>query len=292
MFRLNRQLVQASNNQVRLNSSSSGSQSKRGPLASAAVVAAMAAFGATSFAMTSSDVLHAPNYNFAHKGPLTAYDHASIRRGFQVYQQICASCHSLHRVSYRTLLNVAFSEDEMKVLLENANDVEDGPNDKGQNFMRPAKLSDYMPSPFKNEEEGRMANDGAYPPDLSLISKARGGGADYLFALLTGYRDAPEGVNLRKGLHYNPYFPGGAIAMAQQLFDGSVDYEDGTPATTSQMAHDVSVFLTWAAEPEHDDRKLMGLKWCLAFATMTVTVMWYKRFRWSTIKGRALSYKD
>ena len=114
--------------------------------------------------------------------------------------------------------------------------------------------------PYANDNAARAANNGALPPDLSLIVKARHGGPDYIFALLTGYREPPAGVEIRPGLHYNPYFPGAAIGMAQQLFDGMVDYEDGTPATASQMAKDVTTFLNWAAEPEHDERKLMGLK--------------------------------
>lgn len=207
-----------------------------------------------------------------------------------MYQQVCATCHSLERIAYRNLVGVAFTEDEVKAMMADAPDVEDGPNDQGEMFMRPAKLSDYLPSPYKNEEEARMANAGALPPDLSLMVKARHAGEDYLFSLLTGYRDAPEGIQLRKGLYYNPYFPGGAIGMAQQIYDDGVEYEDGTPATASQMAHDVTVFLAWASEPEHDDRKRMGFKWCVGLAMMFAVTGWYKRFRWSVLKGRKISY--
>jgi ubiquinol-cytochrome c reductase cytochrome c1 subunit len=258
----------------------------------AAGAVGIAALGSGSLVFASSDVLEAPHYHWSHKGRLSSYDHAAIRRGFQVYQQVCAACHSLERVAYRNLVGVAFSEEELKVMMEDAPDVEDGPNDQGEMFKRPAKLADYLPSPYKNDEEARLANAGALPPDLSLMVKARHGGEDYLFALLTGYREAPEGVSLRQGLYFNPYFPGGAIGMPQQIYDDGVEYEDGTPATASQMAHDVSVFLAWASEPEHDDRKKMGMKWCFALAMMFVVTGWYKRFRWSVIKQRKISYTD
>jgi len=222
---------------------------------------------------------------------MSSFDHAAIRRGFQVYQQVCSLCHSLERVAYRNLVGVAFSEEEVKAICADAPEVIDGPNDSGEMYERPAKLSDYLPSPYKNEEEARMANSGALPPDLSLIIKARHAGDDYLFALLTGYRDAPEGVHLRQGLYYNPYFPGGAIGMPKQLEDGGVEYEDGTPATASQMAHDVTVFLSWAAEPEHDDRKRMGIKWVSGLLIMIAFTGFYKRLRWSVMKNRKISYE-
>lgn len=182
----------------------------------AALTGAIALTGMTSgitIASCSDDVLHPPKYNWSHKGLMSSFDHAAIRRGFQVYQQVCAACHSLDRIAYRNLVGVCFSEEEVKAICADAPDVKDGPNDSGEMFDRPAKLSDYLPGPYRNNEEARMANAGALPPDLSLIIKARHGGEDYLFSLLTGYREAPEGVELRKGLYYNPYFPGGAIGM-------------------------------------------------------------------------------
>ncbi|CAG8464110.1 12256_t:CDS:2 [Acaulospora colombiana] len=146
-------------------------------------------------------------------------------------------------------------------------EYEDGPDEEGNYFKRPGKPSDYLPAPYPNEEAARASNAGALPPDLSLITKARHGGADYIFSLLTGYYDPPAGVEVREGLYYNPYFPGGAISMARALFDGLVEYEDGTPATTSQMAKDVTTFLSWAAEPEFDERKKMGVKAVICAAT-------------------------
>lgn len=242
-----------------------------------------------SVVVADDEVLHPPHYNWDHKGPFSSFDHASIRRGHQVYTQVCAACHSLELVAYRTLIDVAFTEQEVKNMTAEL-DVEDGPDENGEMFERPGKPSDLHPSPYRNEEEGRMANAGAYPPDLSLMVKARHGGEDYLFALLTGYRDPPEGIKLREGLYYNPYFPGGAIAMPKQLQDGGVDYEDGTPATESQLARDVTTFLAWAAEPEHDDRKRAGIKTITALVLAAAVTGWYKRVRWSVLKARKISY--
>mmetsp|Transcript_17021 Transcript_17021/g.31304 ORF Transcript_17021/g.31304 Transcript_17021/m.31304 type:complete len:285 (+) Transcript_17021:64-918(+) len=242
-----------------------------------------------SMALMDDEVLHAPAHDWSFNGPFSSFDHAAIRRGHQVYTQICAACHSLELVSYRTLIDVAFTEQEVKNMAAEV-DVEDGPDDTGEMFERPGKPSDFFPSPYRNEEEGRMANAGAYPPDLSLMVKARHSGADYVFSLLTGYRDAPEGVQLRDGLYYNPYFPGGAIGMPKQLEDGAVDYEDGTPSTVSQMASDVVTFLAWTSEPEHDDRKRTGVKWITALVVMAAITGYYKRFRFSVFKGQKVEY--
>mmetsp|Transcript_2652 Transcript_2652/g.3627 ORF Transcript_2652/g.3627 Transcript_2652/m.3627 type:complete len:295 (-) Transcript_2652:41-925(-) len=250
-----------------------------------------AVLGGAGLALMDDEVLHAPHHSWSFNGPFSAFDHAAIRRGHQVYTQICAACHSLELVSFRTLIGVAFSEQEVKNMTAEL-DFVDGPDDTGEMFDRPGKPSDYFPSPYKNEEEGRMANAGAYPPDLSLMVKARHGGADYIFSLLTGYRDPPEGVSLREGLYYNPYFPGGAIGMPKQLEDGAVEYEDGTPSTESQMAADVTTFLAWAAEPEHDERKRAGIKWISALILMAIVTGYYKRFRFAALKGRKIEYTN
>ncbi|ORX58897.1 cytochrome c1 [Hesseltinella vesiculosa] len=233
--------------------------------------------------------LHPPEHPWSHNGPLSTYDHAAIRRGFQVYQEVCSACHSLDRIAWRNLIGVSHTEDEVKALAEEHQYV-DGPDENGDMFERPGKPSDYMPRPYANDEAARAGNAGALPPDLSLMTKARHGGADYVFALLTGYMDPPGGVEVREGLNYNPYFPGGAIAMARVLFDGLVEYEDGTPATTSQMAKDVSTFLSWAAEPEHDERKKMGMKATVIITGLLAMSLWLKRFKFATIKTRKVVY--
>jgi len=210
-------------------------------------------------AQCSDDHVPSEDYGWSHHGALSSYDYASVRRGFQVYRQVCAPCHSLNKVAFRSLVGITHTEEQSKKLAETY-EVKDGPNDEGEMFDRPGKLSDKIPGPYQNEQQARAANNGALPPDLSLIVKARHGGIDYIVALLTGYIEPPAGKSMLPGLHYNPYFSGGAIAMAKQLVDGQVDYEDGTPATESQMAKDVAAFLAWVAEPEHDERKKSGFQ--------------------------------
>ncbi|KAK9764763.1 cytochrome c1 [Basidiobolus ranarum] len=246
-------------------------------------------FNSTIYSDAADEGLHPPSYPWVHNSPFSTFDHASIRRGYQVYQEVCAACHSLDLIAYRNLVGVSHSEDEVKAIAE-AIEVEDGPNDIGDMFTRPGKPSDYLPRPYPNEEAARAANAGAYPPDLSLIVKGRHGGGDYIFSLLTGYYDPPPGIEVKEGLYYNPYFPGGSIAMARALYDGIVEYEDGTPATTSQMAKDVVSFLSWASEPEHDERKKLGLKAVSLLTGLFVISIWLKRYKWSPLKNRKIIY--
>lgn len=167
--------------------------------------------------------------------------------------------------------------DEAKTLAEE-NEYDTEPNDEGEIEKRPGKLSDYVPSPYKNDEAARAANNGALPPDLSLMVKARHGGCNYIFSLLTGYpEEPPAGAVVQSGLNFNPYFPGTGIAMARVLYDGLVEYEDGTPATTSQMAKDVVEFLNWSAEPEMDERKRMGWKVMAIGGILFAISVWVKR---------------
>ncbi|KAG0240874.1 cytochrome c1 [Mortierella sp. GBA43] len=236
-----------------------------------------------------ADGLHAHKYPWEHKNNLTTFDHAAIRRGYQVYKEVCSVCHSLDRIAWRNLVGVSHTEAEVKTMAEE-HEYTDGPNDAGDMFQRPGKLSDYMPRPYANEEQARAGNAGALPPDLSLMIKARHGGADYVFSLLTGYMDPPAGIEIREGLNFNPYFPGGAIGMARVLYDGLVEYEDGTPATTSQMAKDVTVFLSWAAEPEMDERKKMGMKALTLLTILTGLSIYLKRHKWASLKTRKILY--
>nr|OQO26079.1 Cytochrome c1, heme protein, mitochondrial [Rachicladosporium sp. CCFEE 5018] len=248
-------------------------------------------FGRTAHAMTMQEEgLHATPYPWEHEKFLKTYDHAALRRGFQVYREVCASCHSLKRIPWRTLVGTMMTVDEAKALAEE-NEYDTEPNNEGEIEKRPGKLSDYIPSPYKNDEAARAANNGALPPDLSLMVKARHGGCNYIFSLLTGYpEEPPAGAVVQSGLNFNPYFPGTGIAMARVLYDGLVDYEDGTPATTSQMAKDVVEFLNWSAEPEMDDRKKMGWKVMAIGSVLFALSVWIKRYKWSVVKTRKLQY--
>lgn len=257
-------------------------------------IAAGAALAGTGLFLSSkqaqcSDAMHAPHYPWSHNGPMSAYDAASIRRGHLVYAQVCAACHGLQKIAFRNLVGVCYTEQEAKDLAAEKEYL-DGPDDTGEMFDRPGKLSDYIRSPYRNENEARYANNGGLPPDLSLICKARHGGADYVMALLTGYRDPPAGVAIAEGQHWNPYFPGGKIQMPPPIYDGGVEYEDGTEANASQMAKDVTTFLAWAAEPEQDERKKAGLKVITALSFAAVAAFWYKRFLWSPFKARKVSF--
>ncbi|XP_054023429.1 cytochrome c1, heme protein, mitochondrial [Dryobates pubescens] len=234
--------------------------------------------------------LHPPAFPWSHGGALAALDHASLRRGFQVYKQVCSACHSMEYVAFRNLIGVTHTEAEAKALAEEV-EVQDGPDENGEFFMRPGKISDYFPRPYPNAEAARAANNGALPPDLSYIVNARHGGEDYVFSLLTGYCEPPAGVTVREGLHYNPYFPGQAIGMAPPIYNEVLEYDDGTPATMSQIAKDVCTFLRWAAEPEHDHRKRMGLK-VLMISGLLISLLYYmKRHKWSVLKSRKMVYR-
>jgi len=239
----------------------------------------------------SEDKLHPPHYPWNHRYPWQSLDHASIRRGFKVYQQVCSTCHSLEFVAYRHLVDQCLTEEEARVAAADR-DFLDGPNDEGEMYERPGRLTDYMPKPYANKQAGRFANNGAYPPDLSLVVKARENHENYIFSLLVGYKDPPAGVNLRQGLFYNPYFPGGAIAMPQALVEGAMDWDDGTPSSISQMAKDVTTFLMWTSEPYFDDRKRIFWKSLFTLSMIVLPLFWLKKFKWQVLKTRVVRFKD
>ena len=210
-------------------------------------------------------------------GPFGKYDKGQLQRGLKVYTEVCSACHSMSLVSFRTLEDLGYSEAQVKTFAANY-EVQDGPNADGEMFTRTAVASDYFPSPYPNHEAAAASNNGAAPPDFSLIAKARGitrgfpqfvfdiftqyqtGGPDYIYSLLTGYdEEKPEHIEVAEGTHYNPYFANAsALAMAKPIADDQVTYDDGAPQTVDQYAHDVSAFLMWAAEPHLEERKRTG----------------------------------
>lgn len=238
-----------------------------------------------SFAYGASDALPPKKVAWPFEGIFGTFDRQAAQRGFQVYSQVCAACHALQHVYYRNLLALGFSEEEVKQIASEKT-VIDGPDDIGEMFERPAIISDKFVEPYPNEEAARAANNGAYPVDLSLVVKARHDGANYLYSLLTGYVEPPEDMNLMPGLYYNPYFEGGQLAMPAPLIPDIVEYMDGTPASVEQMARDVTIFLQWAAEPEMEHRKSMGLKVLLFLAIFTVVFYIAKNNIWSNLKKK------
>ena len=224
-----------------------------------------------------------PPANLSFQGFFGTFDRASAQRGLQVYRQVCASCHGLRLVSFRNLRALGLTDDQI-VAIAAEYQIQDGPNDEGQMFERPGRPSDRFPSPFPNERAARAANNGAYPPDLSVMTKARHYGANYIRAMLVGYQDPPAGVTIGDGMHYNRYFPGRQIAMANVLFDDMMDFADGTPATAEQMARDVTTFLAWAAEPEMEQRRQMGIRVVLFLLILGGLTYAVKRRVWSDVK--------
>ncbi|MBF0095169.1 MAG: cytochrome c1 [Alphaproteobacteria bacterium] len=234
-------------------------------------------------AASASEGAHLEKQKWSWSGLFGSYDQAALKRGFQVYNEVCANCHSLKLVAYRNLAEIGFGEDEIKAIA-GVKELEDGPNDQGEMFTRFAKASDHFVPPFKNDQAARVANGGALPPDLSLITKARLNGPDYVYNLLLGYKDTPPAdVTLMPGMSYNAVFPGSQIGMPPQIFDGLVTYADGTKATPEQITKDVVTFLNWAAEPELNARHGMGAKTLIFLLVLTALFYALKRQIWSDV---------
>jgi ubiquinol-cytochrome c reductase cytochrome c1 subunit len=199
-----------------------------------------------------------------------------------VYKDVCAGCHSLRHVYYRDLAALGYNEDEIKAIAASV-EVQDGPNDQGEMFTRPGRSYDRFKSPFPNDNAARAANNGALPPDLSVITKARPHGHDYLYALMTGYKEPPADMKMTEGMQYNTAYAGNQIAMVPPLSEGSIEYKDGTKATVPQMARDVTVFLAWTAEPEMEERKRLGYKVLLFLLVLTGVLYAAMRRVWSKV---------
>jgi cytochrome c1 len=273
------------------------------------VLLALAGATLPLLAHAAGEAVHIERQKWSFSGLLGRFDQNQLQRGFQVYKEACAQCHGISRIDFRNLAQKGgpvFKEDSVKGLASTY-EVQDGPNDDGKMFKRPGRLSDKIPPPYANEKEARAIHNGAYPPDLSLIARARGveyhgsvfahpfhllkdmvtsyqeGGADYVYALMMGYGDAPAGFKMADGMQYNNAFAGHQISMPPPLReDGPIKYQDGTPTTLDQMARDVTAFLSWTADPKHDERKSMGLLVMLYLLITAVLLYFAKKRIWNS----------
>ena len=230
--------------------------------------------------------LLSPGWSF--KGFFGKFDRASLQRGYQVYAEVCAACHSMKYLSYRNLSEAGgpeFSVEQAKIIASQF-ELTDGPNSDGEMFTRVARLSDNFVGPYENIQAATAANGGAYPPDMSVLVKARKGGADYIYSLLLGYEEAPEGISLDDGVYYNKYMAGNKIKMSNPLSEGIVTYIDGTEATEEQMARDITSFLAWAAEPHLEARHKIGFRAIIYLIIMTVLVYFSMKKLWSRIESK------
>lgn len=281
---------------------------------SRSLLAALAVAGIASTAQAAGGTEHPPAQKWSFSGPFGTFDRAQLQRGFKVYKEVCAACHSMKLLSFRNLSEKGgpgFTEGQVKTLAAEYK-VKDGPNESGDMFERPGRPADRFPSPFANDEAAKAANNGAVPPDFSVIAKARTyergfpmwvvdivtqyqeQGVDYITGLLIGYEEAPKGVKVEDGLHWNKYFPGNKIAMANPLLaviddNGKANdptfYTDGTPVTREQVARDVSAFLMWAAEPHMEARKQTGSKVILWLIILAGLLYFSKKKIWSRLEG-------
>jgi|TARA_Y100000768_G_scaffold362234_1_gene320889 ubiquinol-cytochrome c reductase cytochrome c1 subunit len=242
-------------------------------------------FSITFNSVRSEEKVKLLKIDWSFKGVTGKFDRASLQRGYQVYTEVCASCHSMNLVSYRNLGEPGgpeFSVEQVKAIAANF-EVEDGPNSDGEMFTRPGRPSDKFVSPYPNVQAATAANGGAYPPDMSVLVKARKGGSDYIYSVLMGYEDPPAGFELEDGVYYNKYMDGQKIKMSNPLSEGIVTYADGTQTTQAQMAKDVTTFLTWTAEPHLETRHKMGVKVIIFLTIFTLLVYLSMRRIWSRI---------
>ena len=275
------------------------------------LIAVAALLGLTAPVLAAGETSVPPQLDWSFQGPFGTFDRAQLQRGFKVYREVCASCHGLRYIAFRNLAEPGgpeFSEAQVRALAAEYK-IQDGPNEAGDMFERPGRSADRFPPPFPNENAAAAANGGKAPPDLSLMAKARTyergfpwfifdvfrqyseNGADYLVALLNGYKDPPQGFQVPEGGHYNEYYPGHNIAMPKPLSDGQVEYpkgEDGNapvPETVDQYAKDVTAFLAWTAEPHLEARKRLGFKVILFLLLLAVLMYFTKKKIWADVGG-------
>jgi len=256
-------------------------------MVAAAAVATGLSTAVAGHAAAAGGEVELPHQSWSFSGVFGHFDDKQLQRGFQVYQQVCSACHAVDYLYYRDLLDLGYSEDHVKGIAAAAT-VPGDLDEFGEPTERPAIPADRFAKPFPNDVAAAASNGGAVPPDLSLLSKARAGGADHIYGVLVGYRDEvpadkADEISLTATQYYNEYYPGHVISMAPPLFEGAVEYQDGTPATVEQMAKDVSAFLTWAAEPTMEERKRTGIKVILFLIVMTAVFYAVKRKIWSDV---------
>ena len=240
-----------------------------------------------SYSAISAEKVEYLKTDWSFKGLFGKFDRASLQRGYQVYTEVCAACHSMKYLSYRNLSEKGgpeFSVAQAKAIAASF-EVTDGPNSDGEMFTRPGKLSDKFVMPYENVKAAEAANGGAYPPDMSVLVKARGGGVDYIYSLLQGYEEAPSGMTLDDGVHYNKYMYGNKIKMSAPLSDGIIEYSDVTNASVQQMSKDVTTFLMWAAEPSLEARHQMGFKAIVYLIILTILVYFSMKRIWSRVES-------
>jgi len=262
-------------------------------LGSSIIAPTAALFMAGSSVAIAGDVTqsHVPHYHWEFEKWNKCFDVSAMRRGYQVYKEVCSSCHSMKYLCYRHLVGVIYTQKQAKAEAAQAM-IEDGPDDEGEMFLRPGELNDVVPPPYKNEQAARAANSGAAPPDLSIIAGARRGGPNYIFQLLIGYSDeVPPGVELSATQYFNPFMDGGALAMPPPLQDGAVEYPDGTPATVTQMAADMTEFLMWAYWRNMDRSKQVGNVMLLWTACGIGFSWWCRRFVFAHVYTQKITYK-
>ncbi len=221
-------------------------------------------------------------------GIFGTFDRAELQRGYQVYKEVCSGCHSMQHLSYRNLSEKGgpeFTNEEAKAIAYEF-EVKDGPNSDGEYFLRPGRLSDKFVKPYPNVQAATAANDGAYPPDMSVLAKARAGGADYIYSLLMGYEEAPKDFELDDGVYFNKYMPGNKIKMSEPIIEGIVEYSDGTEASKSQVAKDVTAFLVWASEPHLEAQHRMGFKTIIYLIILIFLVYMSKQKVWSSFGSK------
>jgi ubiquinol-cytochrome c reductase cytochrome b/c1 subunit len=275
--------------------------SKSAPMASTAIALAVAGalFASSTQNARAEEIPPSQKWSFA--GPFGKYDRGALQRGLKIYKEVCSNCHGLSYIAFRNLADPGgpgYSAAQAAAFASEYK-IKDGPNDQGDMFERPGRLADYFPSPFANDQAARAANGGGLPPDLSLIAKARSyergfpwfiidffsqfqeQGPNYVAAVLQGYEKKPANFSLPEGNYYNKYFPGHAIKMPQPLANGQVTFDDGSPATLEQYAKDIATFLMWAAEPQMEARKRLGLQVFVFLILFTGLMYFTKKKVWA-----------